>query len=100
MMPVDTSARMGGPGSLVCVGIGMTLGSHLTPLARRSFARFSSGAAYRRVPRIERLALRELTGADLDMHVTVVFPPANALQADLEIRNRLAALDLSVPQAP
>jgi precorrin-3B methylase len=25
---------MGGPGSLVCVGIGMTLGSHLTPLAR------------------------------------------------------------------
>jgi hypothetical protein len=30
--------RIGGhrkrPGSLVCVGIGMTLGSHLTPLAR------------------------------------------------------------------
>ena len=25
---------MGGSGSLVCVGIGMTLGSHITPLAR------------------------------------------------------------------
>ena len=25
---------MGGSGSLVCVGIGMTLGSHITPLTR------------------------------------------------------------------
>jgi hypothetical protein len=49
-------------------------------------------------PRIERLALGELPGADIDMHVTVVLPPAKALQADLDTRSRLAALDLSVPE--
>jgi len=91
----------------------------------RSFARFSTGAEYRQVlvdvlardydtahevilyqaatlpmhkPRIERLALRELPGAAIDMHVTVVVPPATALQPDMEIRNRLAALDLSVAE--
>jgi hypothetical protein len=32
------------------------------------------------------------------MHVTVVVPPATALQPDMEIRNRLAALDLSVAE--
>ncbi len=91
----------------------------------RSFARFSTGAAYRQVlvdvlardyepthevilyqaatlpmhkPRIERLALGDLPGADLDMHVTVVLPPAKTLEADVETRNRLAALDLSVAE--
>jgi hypothetical protein len=92
----------------------------------RSFARFSTGAAYRQVlvdvlsrdydtshevissqaatlpmhkPRIERLALGDLPGADIDMQVTVVLPPGKSLQADLETRNRLAELDLAVPEA-
>jgi hypothetical protein len=29
-----------------------------------------------------------------------VLPPATALEVDLETRNRLAVLDLSVPEAP
>ena len=92
----------------------------------RSFARFSTGAAYRQVlvdilardydtthevilyqaatlpmhkPRIERLPLGELPGAEIDMQVTVVIPPAKALEIDLETRSRLAALDLSAPEA-
>jgi len=32
--PVTAGVDMSGSGSLVCVGIGMTLGSHITPLAR------------------------------------------------------------------
>jgi precorrin-6B methylase 1 len=68
----------------------------------RSFARFSTGAAYRRVlvhqPRIERLALRALPAADIDMHVTLVIPPGTGLQADPTVRECLAALD-SQPQA-
>jgi precorrin-6B methylase 1 len=86
----------------------------------QSLARFSTGTAYRQVlvdvlardydlgheaiiykavtlpvrqPRIERLALRELPGADIDMHVTLVIPPARALELDQEIRERLTALD-------
>lgn len=86
----------------------------------QSLARFSTGAAYRQVlvdvlardypldheviiyrvatlpieaPRIERLRLRDLPQADLDQHVTLVLPPAIALQPDREILERLAALD-------
>jgi uncharacterized protein YabN with tetrapyrrole methylase and pyrophosphatase domain len=86
----------------------------------QSLARFSTGAAYRQVlidvlardyplhheaiiyeaatlpinqPRIERITLAELTNASVDMHVTLVIPPAKALQPDDEIRKRLAALD-------
>lgn len=86
----------------------------------RSLARFSTGPAYRQVlvdvlardydlaheailyrvatlptqqPRIERLRLRELPDADLDMHVTMVIPPAVPLQPDEQVRARLAVLD-------
>lgn len=86
----------------------------------RSLARFSTGAAYRQVlvdvlardygldheviiykvatlptqqPRIERLALGSLPDADIDMHVTLVVPPATALEPDQQTRARLAALD-------
>jgi precorrin-3B methylase len=89
----------------------------------QSFARFSTGAAYRQVlvdvlardydpehevilykaatlpvyqPRIERLQLRSLPAANIDMHVTLVIPPGTSLQVDPTVRQRLAALD-SVP---
>jgi uncharacterized protein YabN with tetrapyrrole methylase and pyrophosphatase domain len=85
----------------------------------RSLARFSTDAAYRQVlvdvlsrdydlghevliyraatlalqrPRIERLALRSLPSADVDIHVTLVIPPAKSLQPDEEIQARLKAL--------
>ncbi|HWK73680.1 MAG TPA: SAM-dependent methyltransferase [Povalibacter sp.] len=87
----------------------------------RSLARFRTGPAYRQVlvdvltrdyspdhevivyraatlpaqsPRVERLQLQQLPAADIDMHVTLVVPPATALQPDPESRQRLAALDL------
>jgi hypothetical protein len=86
----------------------------------QSFARFSTDAQYRQVlvdvlacdydlsheaiiykavtlpmhqPRIERIALGNLPGAQLDMHATLVIPPARALEPDLRIRQRLSALD-------
>jgi hypothetical protein len=86
----------------------------------RSLTRFSTGAAYRQVlvdvlardydlnhevilykavtlplgrPRIDRLALREVPAADIDMHATLVLPPARILEPDLQVRERLAALD-------
>lgn len=86
----------------------------------RSFARFSTGSAYRQVlvdilardydldhevilyrgatlpvhqPRIERLKLRDLPRAEVDMHMTMVVPPAQAMEPDAEIRARLAELD-------
>ena len=86
----------------------------------RSLAKFSTGTAYRRVlvevlardypldhelfiyeaatlplqaPRIERVRLGALAEARLDMHATVVIPPASPLQPDTEIRERLAALE-------
>jgi len=91
----------------------------------QSLARFSTGAAYRQVlvdvlagdydldheiiiyraatlavhrPRIDRLALRDLPAADIDMHDTLVIPPARDLEPDLQIQERLAALDLGVKQ--
>jgi uncharacterized protein YabN with tetrapyrrole methylase and pyrophosphatase domain len=89
----------------------------------RSFARFSTGAAYRQVlidvlardytldheailytaatlpvqqPRIERLALRELPRTDVDLHATLVIPPARKLEPDSLIRKRLDALDAAL----
>lgn len=86
----------------------------------QSLARFSTGAAYRQVlvdvlgrdypldhavilyqaatlptfrPKIIRLPLAQLPAAEADMHFTLVVPPAQALQPDREIRERLSALD-------
>ncbi len=91
----------------------------------QSLARFSTGAAHRQVlvdvlardydldhevilykvatlpmhqPRVERLPLRSLPDASIDMHVTVVIPPGTSLQADPTVLDCLAALD-SMPQA-
>jgi uncharacterized protein YabN with tetrapyrrole methylase and pyrophosphatase domain len=86
----------------------------------QSFARFSTPAEYRRIlveilardydlthevivykaptlpmhdARIERLPLGRLPEADIDMHATLVIPPARPLEPDPEIRARLSALD-------
>jgi precorrin-6B methylase 1 len=88
----------------------------------QSLARFSTGAQYRRVmvevlsrdypleheviiyrcatlpiqqPRIERTTLARLVDAAIDLHDTVVVPPARALEVDHAMRARLAALDLA-----
>jgi hypothetical protein len=87
----------------------------------QSLARFSTGAAYRRVlvdvlardydldhevilykavtlpmhhPRMERLRLQDLPAASVDTHVTLVIPPGSSLQADPTVRDSLAALDI------
>jgi uncharacterized protein YabN with tetrapyrrole methylase and pyrophosphatase domain len=84
-----------------------------------TFTRFSTDAAYRQVlvdvlardyplthevilywaatlptreARIERLALSALPDAEIDMHATLVIPPAHTLQPDTQIRERLSAL--------
>ena len=89
----------------------------------QSLARFSTGAAYRQVlvdvlardyplnheviiyrtatlpiqqPRIERVTLGSLPQADIGMPDTIVIPPARTMEPDVEIRARLAALDLAV----
>jgi hypothetical protein len=89
----------------------------------QSFARFSTNAQYRRVlvdvlardydlgheviiyraatlpmhePRMERIPLGKLPDADIDMHETLVIPPARRLEPDLQIRERLSALDAAV----
>jgi Tetrapyrrole (Corrin/Porphyrin) Methylases len=86
----------------------------------QSFARFSTNAQYRRVlvdvlardydlgheviiyraatlpmhePRMERLPLGKLPESEVDMHETLVIPPARALEPDLQIRERLSSLD-------
>jgi RimJ/RimL family protein N-acetyltransferase/precorrin-3B methylase len=86
----------------------------------RSLARFATGAEYRQVlvdvltrdydpgheaivykvatlptqqPRIERTTIGQLPAIDIDMHATVVIPPARALQPDEQVRERLAELD-------
>jgi uncharacterized protein YabN with tetrapyrrole methylase and pyrophosphatase domain len=85
-------------------------------------AKFRTGAAYRQVlvdllardytldheiivykvatlpvqsSRVERLPLSALPDAEIDMHVTVVIPPARAMQPNHEVRQRLAAIELS-----
>jgi RimJ/RimL family protein N-acetyltransferase/precorrin-6B methylase 1 len=86
----------------------------------RSLMRFATGGDYRQVlvdvltrdydpgheaivykvatlptqqPRIERTTIAQLPAIDIDMHATVVIPPAAALQPDEQIRERLAQLD-------
>lgn len=86
----------------------------------RSLTRFQTGAAYRQVlvdvlardytldheviiytaatlpparPKIERVTLRDLAAAPIDMHATVVLPPATQLCEDEQVIERLAALD-------
>jgi precorrin-6B methylase 1 len=86
----------------------------------QSLARFSTGPAYRKLlvevlareypltheviiyrsatlpiqqPRMERIALGDLPGADIGMPDTVVVPPVRALQPDTAMRSRLAELD-------
>ena len=44
-------------------------------------------------PRIEHITLRELPHAKLDLHDTLVLAPARPLEADREMRARLAQLD-------
>jgi precorrin-3B methylase len=93
----------------------------------RSLMRFTTGAEYRQVlvdvltrdyapehaaivykvatlptrqPRIERTTIAQLPAIDIDMHATVVIPPARPLQADEQVRERLAALDRAAGQAP
>jgi precorrin-3B methylase len=93
----------------------------------RSLMRFATGAAYRQVlvdvltrdynaaheaiiyqvatlptqqPRIERVTIGQLPAAAIDMHATVVIPPATALQPDEQIRERLAALDRAAASTP
>jgi len=92
----------------------------------QSLARFSTGAAYRQVlvdvlhrdyplhhevilyqaatlptfqPKIIRLPLEQLPAAHADMHFTLVVPPAQPLQPDQEIRERLSTLDRELAQA-
>jgi hypothetical protein len=92
----------------------------------QSLARFSTGAQYRRVlvdvlardypleheviiyrcatlptqqPRVEPTTLGALVDANIDLHDTVVVPPARALHVDHEMRARLAALDLAAENA-
>ncbi len=89
----------------------------------QSQARFSTGSAYRQVLvevlaqdypldheiivyrcvtlpiqqlRIERIALADLTEADINLHDTVVIPPAQKLEPNAEIRVRLAAIDVAI----
>jgi hypothetical protein len=86
----------------------------------QSFTRFSTTSQYRQVlvdilardyelthkvvlyraatlpmhePRIQRLQLGQLPGAEVDLHMTLVIPPARALEPSAEIRRRLSALD-------
>jgi hypothetical protein len=93
----------------------------------RSLARFSTGSAYRQVlvdilardydlshevivytaatlptrqPKIERVTLAQLPAAAVDMHATVVVPPARPLEPDREIQARLAALDAHRDDTP
>lgn len=89
----------------------------------RSFARFSTGPAYRQVlvdvlareyplehkvfiykaatlptqkPSIKRISLADLPAAEVDLHATLVVPPAADLLPDEIVRRRLAALDGAV----
>lgn len=88
----------------------------------RSFARFSTGSAYRRVlvdvllrhyppdhgvivyeaatlptrtANIVRCELRKLPALELSMHATMVIPPAKTMEPDDTIRERLAELDFN-----
>ncbi|MEO8742960.1 MAG: SAM-dependent methyltransferase [Lysobacteraceae bacterium] len=89
----------------------------------QSLARFTTGTEYRQVlvdllaqdypldheiivyrcatlpiqqPRIERITLSKLTEVDIDLHPTVVIPPARPLEPNGAIRARLAAIDAAM----
>ena len=89
----------------------------------QSLARFTTGAEYRQVlvdllaqdypldhevivyrcatlpiqqPRIERVALGKLAEVDIDLHPTVVIPPARPLEPNPEIHARLTAIDAAM----
>jgi precorrin-3B methylase len=89
----------------------------------QSFSRFSTTSDYRKVlvdvlardyeltheviiyraatlplqePLIQRLPLRQLVEAEVDMHSTLVIPPGTPLEPNMEIRERLSALDAAV----
>ena len=91
----------------------------------QSFARFSTNSQYRQVlvdllvrdydlsheviiyraatlpmqePLIERLPLGRLPDAQVDMHSTLVIPPARPLELDTQIRERLSALDAAADE--
>ncbi len=91
----------------------------------QSLGRFATGAAYRQVlvdvlardyplnhevivyraatlpiqsPRIERMTLGDLPQADIGMSEMVAIPPAMPMQPDIEVRARLAALDLAIAE--
>lgn len=86
----------------------------------RSFARFSTGTSHRQVlvellareypldhpivvyraaimptekPYVERITLSELASREIDLHSTVVIPPATELLPDSETREKLALLE-------
>jgi hypothetical protein len=88
----------------------------------QTLTRFKTGAAYRQVlvdilsrnyrldheiilykvatlptqqPNVARLPLSGLPDAEVDMHMTLVIPPATAMQPNPEVRKRLAAIELS-----
>jgi len=88
----------------------------------QTLTRFKTGAAYRQVlvdilsrdypldheiivykvatlptqqPVVARLPLGTLPDTEVDMHMTVVIPPATAMQPNPEVRRRLAAIQLS-----
>ena len=88
----------------------------------QTMSRFKTGAAYRQVlvdilsrnypldheiivykvatlptqqPFVARLPLGALPDAEVDMHMTVVIPPATAMQPNPEVRKRLAEIELS-----
>ena len=44
-------------------------------------------------PRIERIALRELPDAKIDLQDTIVLPPSRDLEPNHEIRDRLTMID-------
>lgn len=51
-------------------------------------------------PRMERIALQALAGADLRMHSTLAIPPAGPMIPDAALRARLDALDRAAASAP
>ncbi len=89
----------------------------------QSFARFSTGKAYRQLlvdllakdypldhevilyeaatlpiqaVRIERIKLKDIVSAQVNLHTTVIFPPAVEWQPNLEMREKLAELTASL----
>jgi len=74
---------MSDAGSLVGVGIAVALGSHLTPLA----------GSY--IEKSDIVLAATSDGIIVDMHMTLLIPPATSMQPNPEVRKRLAAIELS-----